>query len=333
MRRVAIVRLSSMGDIVHASPAIQMIRQAYPECKVDWFVDARFAEVLENHPGIHTLHALPLKQVAKTWNPVGLYRIVKSLRNSGMYDVVIDMQGLVKSALVTTYLEGRRHGFDKQSVRETWASVFYDTVSRISYDAHILKRNVRVVADALGLDGDTDGFSGDSPSLYFSDNVVDQAGVWHATDRKNVIFILGSSKAAKTYPKERYAELASALDVHVGLVWHGLEQKADAEWIAAHCPNTLLLPEMNLDLLKAVIAHADLVIGGDTGPTHMAWALKRPSVTLFGNTPLERFCLGTDINRCIAAQTVRHSRHFDRNDRLIGQIEPEEIASVAKGLL
>lgn len=323
--RIAIVRLSALGDIVNTAVVLQIIAKHYPDAAIDWLVEEAFAPVLENHPLLHSVIPVPLKRIKKTKSLSLLKETLRTLRSLDPYDHIIDAQGLLKSAIVTSVLKGKKHGFDRHSAREGIASLFYDTVSSIPYDMNVVRRNVMVIAEAL--------------HIPFSEELIAQkTAVFPNGPRPEYLpphaigCVIGASWPSKCYPKEQFALLCDLLPYPCYLIWGSPNEYEDAKWIAAHSANALIAPKMGLNTLIMFIAHCDLIIGNDTGPTHMAWAMNKPSITLFGPTT-ERMIYPTPINVGIKSPSNVDIFHIDRNDFTIAQIAPETILQKAKELL
>src|SRR3989339_940562 len=147
--RIAIVRLSALGDIVNTAVVLQIIRHHYPHAIIDWVVEEAFAPILNNHPLLNDVIAIPLKRIKKTKSFHLLRETINTLKSRPPYDQIIDAQGLLKSALVSSFLKGSVHGFDRHSGREAIAAWFYDTTSSIPYEMNVIKRNVLVITQAL----------------------------------------------------------------------------------------------------------------------------------------------------------------------------------------
>ena len=158
-----------------------------------------------------------------------------------------------------------------------------------------------------------------------------------AHGRKNIILVLGASRPNKVYPVERFVELVTALDrdfgAHCVLIWGNEQELAAAQYVAQHAPQTTISPKLSLNDLKALLAQADLVIGGDTGPTHCAWALNVPSITIFGNTPEYRNTWISDINRVVKSSSNVDPLRLDASDFSIREIPVQAILEQAKDLL
>lgn len=297
--KIAIVRLSALGDIIVGAVFLAAIKECLPNAQIEWFVDERFGAILEHSPYIDKLHPIALKSVLTTFNPLKIFKLFKSLR-AYEYDIIIDMQGLVKSALITQMLKApKKVGFDYASAREGLSAFFYSQKVSIAYDEPILKRNFTLLSQALNLpeNGISEGLSSRFKVFSYQDSPKINALNLNQNKPK-ILFVLETSKINKTYPTERFKELALALEnFQICLLWHADEDKANALYGALkNQRDVLLLPKLTLNEVKALLFKMDLIIGGDTGITHLAWALQKASITLYGNTPMERFKLESPIN-------------------------------------
>jgi heptosyltransferase-1 len=325
-KQIAIVRLSALGDIVNSAVVLQFIKQHYPDIKIDWFTEEVFAPLLQTHPLIDNVITLNLKKIKKQRSLAMLQETIHKLKETPHYDLVIDMQGLIKSALVSRYLGKKRHGFDKNSTRESIASLFYTSQSSIAYEANVIKRNCFVVADALDFTI-TDAMLLEKKRVFpitknFSFN----------TDKKHIAFVIGASWSSKIYPKEKMIELANALQECCHIIWGNEEEKKVAQEICQHSKYAKLAPKLSLDHLVSYISRMDLLIGNDTGPTHMAWAQNIPSITLLGPTTT-RMIYETPKNIGIKSPSKVNILKINKQDFSIKEIPYTEILNKAKGLL
>jgi heptosyltransferase-1 len=329
--KIAIVKLSAMGDIVHAMVVLQYIKKQIPKCQIDWIVEEIFVDVLKYNPHIDNILPINLKSIKKDKKQLfSQITLVKKYAQNN-YDLVIDAQGLVKSAIVSKIL-GKNCGFDKNSIREKIASYFYKKSFFIPYEENVIKRNYFLVMKSLKLNENILDLSTKESFLFFRKEDKEITLPFLSVKEKNIVYILGSSWKSKVYPKEKFVEIINKLDGNHLLVWGSDEEKKSAEYIARQC-NAKMLPKMTLNELKALISSANLVIGGDSGPTHMAWALNRPSITIFGPTPSYRNTLTTSINRVLDCGNKVDPKDLDKSDYCIREIQVEKILKIAKGLL
>ena len=328
--KIAIVKLSALGDIVHAMVVLQFIKQAIPNSSIDWIIEERFANILEHNPYIDIIHCVNLKALKK--DKLKFFEELNKLKKYAQnnYDIVIDMQGLLKSAIVSKIL-GPNVGFDKNSIREKIASLFYGKSFFVPYSENVILRNVHLVSSSLNIDVEENALSNKEIFLFFSEENMHKTTSYIKEEQKTIVHILGSSWDSKIYPKEKFIEIINALEGNHLLVWGNSEEETYAKYIAEHT-QAHLLPEMDLNELKALISKADLVIGGDSGPTHFAWAMNRPSITIFGPTPSKRNVLETKINKVIDCGKEIDPLKLNKKDFCIHHIDPKKIVKLAKGL-
>ncbi|GAA6848567.1 lipopolysaccharide heptosyltransferase I [Helicobacter pylori] len=331
--KIAIVRLSALGDIIVSAVFLALIKERFTNAQIEWFVDERFGAILEHSPYIDKLHSIALKSTLTTFNPLKIFKLFKSLR-AYEYDMVIDMQGLIKSALITQMLKApKKVGFDCASAREGLSAFFYSQKVSIAYNEPVLKRNFTLLSHALNLPKKeiSEGLSSRSKVFSYQDSPkIDALNL--NKNKPKILFVLETSKINKTYPIERFKELALALEnFQICLLWHASEDKATALYGALkNQRDVLLLPKLTLNEVKALLFKMDLIIGGDTGITHLAWALQKPSITLYGNTPMERFKLESPIN---VSLTGNSNANYHKKDFSIQNIEPKKIKECVLNIL
>ena len=149
--RIAIVKLSAMGDIVHAMIVLQYIKSFNQQITIDWIVEESFKDLLKFNPHVNKIHSVNFKDAKKNKSILALFKEFNRLRNHDFYDLVIDMQGLLKSAIVSKLLPSKQIvGFDKFSAREKLASKFYNKRFNFSYEANVIIRNIALIEFALG---------------------------------------------------------------------------------------------------------------------------------------------------------------------------------------
>ncbi|MCQ2919872.1 lipopolysaccharide heptosyltransferase I [Helicobacter pylori] len=331
--KIAIVRLSALGDIIVSAVFLAAIKERFADAQIEWFVDERFSAILEHSPYIDKLHPIALKSTLTTFNPLKIFKLFKSLR-AYEYDIIIDMQGLVKSALITQMLKApKKVGFDYASAREGLSAFFYSQKVSIAYDEPILKRNFTLLSQALNLPEKEISQGLSSRFKVFSYQDSPKINALNLNENKpKILFVLETSKTNKTYPTERFKELALMLEnFQICLLWHADEKKAITLYHALkHQRDVLLLPKLTLNEVKALLFKMDVIIGGDTGITHLAWALQKPSITLYGNTPMERFKLESPIN---VSLTGNSNASYHKKDFSIQNIDPKKIKECVLNLL
>ncbi len=329
--RIAIVKLSALGDIVHAMVALQFIKAQVPESQIDWIVEERFAGVLAHNPDLNQILTVNLKALKA--DKSGVFAELRKVRAFAdrHYDLVIDAQGLIKSAVVARLTGKLVAGFDAGSIRERAASWFYNQKVHCAYEANTIDRNARVLSRPLGFAISREQILNKKPFLFYRDAspCLDD---YLRQDRKNIVLVIGSTWESRNYPAESYVKVAEAMQQNCLVVWGSEQEKARAECMAARSAYVQVLPRLDLNSLKALIARADLLIGNDTGPTHMAWALNRPSLTIFGPTPVSRV-YQTDINRVVKSASQVNPYKLNKNDFSIREIDARVIIEQAAMLI
>ena len=208
--RIAIIKLSALGDIVHAMVALQYIKKYITGVKIDWLVEERFAGLLENNPDIDQILTVNIKGLKK--NPGSLISEIKKIRTyaDNNYDLVIDAQGLIKSAISARLLGNKVAGFDKNSIREEAAAWFYDVKINSPYDENTIDRNARVLSMPLGF-SITKAQIVEKKAFLVAKNPNPELNGFFPTNRKTIVFVIGSTWESRNYPAEKFVEIAQGL--------------------------------------------------------------------------------------------------------------------------
>jgi heptosyltransferase I len=328
---IAIVKLSSLGDIILGMPLLQLIRHQLPDCHITWVSDSRFADILDHQPDIQHVIKLDLKRLKKQFSLSGLAREYRNLTNAGPFDAVIDLHGMIKSAVTATILGGKRFGFDRRTLKEPLSNFLYHRTFPVPLELPAVCRNATLGMQSLGLAFDESDLSGIQPFLFWAEQDLAITDEFFSKERRNIIFVPETSANYKNYPPEKFARIATMLGENI-LICHGNQQEFEtASKISGFSPTVRVLPRLTLNQLKATIGRADLVIGGDSGPTHIAWACGVPSITLFGATPV---CIcPTPRNRVIKTSSPINHRRHDSSDMSLREIPEEAILHQARELL
>jgi lipopolysaccharide heptosyltransferase I len=275
MTRILIVRLGSLGDLVHTLPAVAALRRAWPAAEIDWLVDAAHEEFVRLATVVTAVIALEAP------TPGGWLNAVRRLR-ARRYDAALDFQGLVKSAALARLSGARRViGFDRQSLREAAAAPFYRERVIIPPGTHVIQKNLRL-ATAIGGSGDAIAFPLAEPVSAALDIVRSSAPDGF------VLLNPGAAWPNKRWPPERFGRLARWIrDQHrcrSVVVWGPGEREVAVEAVRQSAGAASLAPPTRLPDLVALARAARLMVSGDTGPTHIAAAVGTPIVALFGPT-------------------------------------------------
>ena len=291
--RILLVRLSSLGDILHALPALRSLRSAFPEARIDWLVEQRMKFLLRAVPGIDEIHAVDTRAWRKRpWSiqaAVDFWGLVRRLR-ARRYDLALDFQGLLKTGLLS-YLSGAkcRLGFSRELVRERPAHWFYTrTLDRPHAGAHVVRLNLALAQAAGGHE-----VSLLSP-LQTAEEDLCAIEILLGKEQLSSYVIInpGGGWATKRWSAASYGQLAGRIQRELDLavaVTTGPDEEHLYHEIRKHSGNPA--PRhfpVSFRQLIPLCLKASLFIGGDTGPFHLACALGTPVVGIFGPTSPER---------------------------------------------
>ena len=324
--KIAIVKLSALGDIIHTMIALQFIKNYYPDSKIDWFVDEQYKGVLEHNPYIREIHTVNFKKAKKEKSILLILKELKKVRALGEYDLVVDAQGLIKSAIVTRMISAKKYiGFGKKSIREPLASIFYNQKILIGYDENTIDRNIKVICGPLNIKVDREQIIDKQPFIFCANKN-------QLITKPYIVFVIGSTWESRNYPKEKFVEDVRKLNKKSIVIWGNSKEKEKAEWMEQQSSLIEVSQELNIDELKQLINHSILVIGNDTGPSHLAWGMNRPSIVLFGPTPINRV-YQTHINRVLKSSSKVNPFALDKADFSIKEIKVDDIVEISQELM
>ncbi len=275
--KVLVVKTSSMGDVIHTFPAIEDARRARPDIAFDWCVEEAFSPIVALHPAVEKIHTVAIRRWRKkpldgeTWRAIRAFRTAV---NDSRYDLVIDAQGLLKSALVARQAGAPIAGFDRTSAREPLAALFYRHRYGVARNLHAIERTRRLFGLALGYEPDLSSLDS---GLRPPDDTAD----------RTAFLLHGTSREDKKWPIADWVETARLL-VASGMIpvttWSNEREKTVAQAIVAAVPETVLVEKSPLGKIAPQIGRSMLVIGADTGLTHLASAYGLPTVAVFLTT-------------------------------------------------
>jgi lipopolysaccharide heptosyltransferase I len=282
-RRFLIVRLGSLGDVIHAIPAAAALRHAYPHARVDWVVDPRYVELLELVECLD--RRIPFDPRGLMRPGAGAWTMVRELRRN-QYDTVLDLQGLVKSGVLSRLVGARQTvGFSRGHLREPMARLFYTQAVDPGEARHVINKNLAL----LGPAGVTDR------TIRFPIAIPRTPVVTLAKERVGDDYAIVNPGAAwpnKRWPPDRFGAVAASMRHEFGLrsivLWGPGEEPLAQAVVAASDGAAELAPETTISDIVGVARGARLMISGDTGPLHIAGAVGTPIVALFGPTFPER---------------------------------------------
>lgn len=283
MNSFLIVRLGSLGDVIHGIPTAAALRVAYPHARIDWMVDPRYVDLLNLVDGIDRRVAVDPRTLLGS----GRSRFRETLRELRRmhYDAVIDLQGLLKSAVLSRLVKARwTIGFPREHLREPMARFFYTHTPRPRDAEHVVYKNLALLAP----------FKIDDRKLRFPINVPHTPTVESVIDRFGGYALLnpGAAWTNKRWPPERFGAVAAAIFEQFGMkslvLWGPGEQPLAQAVAAASSGAAEASPPTTIVDLVSLARGAQLMISGDTGPLHIAGAVGTPIVALFGPTFAER---------------------------------------------
>ncbi len=282
--RILLVKLSSLGDVVHNLPVASDIRRAFPDATIDWVTEAQYAPLVALHPAIHAVFPVHLRALKKAWwqpSRWSLFFDDKARLAAQRYDAIIDTQGLVKSALVARWANGPIAGFDRTSVREPFATHWYRQIFAVAREQHAVVRNRALAAGVLKMDV--------TPACDYGLVIPASAPTkqGQAIAKPYVVLMHATSRPDKTWPVASWVTLGRALNDRgwqVVLLSGNVDEHRRSGEIAAGLANARAVEAMPLNDVAVLLAGAHAVVGVDTGLAHLAVALNRPTVGIYLTT-------------------------------------------------
>lgn len=283
MKRILLVKTSSMGDVIHNLPVIADLRAQYPTAVVDWLVEESFADIPALHPGVNEVIPLAIRRWRKALLQADTWREIRALKQrlaQTPYDCVIDTQGLLKSAIFARLAHGLTCGYDRYSAREPLASYCYQQRFAVARDLHAVTRNRALVAKSLHyvVPGNLPDYGlkpgSDFPALK-------------ALSKPAIMALHGTSRDSKLWPVTHWVALGQALETmgfHLLLPWASQAEHQRALAIQSALRLAMVLPKLGLAEMAAVMHQATAAVGVDTGLSHLAAALNLPTIAIYTDT-------------------------------------------------
>ena len=290
--RILVVKLGSIGDIVHTLPAVAALRQAMPQAEISWVVERRSAEILRDNPILDRLIEVDTKALRRGLMSGETLRAprqqLRRLRASA-FDLAIDFQGLLKSASIARLSGARRvFGFSRDSLREPASRVLLSKSIPIPAKTHVIRKNLALLSGALDIPVPEDASNFSYPIATSSEHRAEALSAIEGLESGYVVLNPGGGWPTKLWSAERFGELADHLWSHLGL--HSLvtvgpgESELAEKVLQASRSGRARVVSPSLKGFYELAKGARLYIGGDTGPTHIAMAAGTPIVGLFGPT-------------------------------------------------
>ena len=285
MTDVLLVKMSSLGDVVHALPALTDAQRARPELRFDWVVEEAFVPIARLHPAVREVIPVALRRWRRApWQSRGEWRAFRDMLRARHYDVVLDAQGLLKSAFVAANGRGERVGLDGRSAREPLASVAYSRALHVPWGQHAILRLRQLFAAALDYPL-PDEAAANAP--VFGARAPALPGEHAAMSGRYLLLLHGTTWDNKLWPVAHWRALcarAAAAGWPVRVAYAGADEHARAQAIVAGCSGAELLPPSSLEALLPWLAHAGAVVSVDSGLGHLAAAFAVPTLMLYGPT-------------------------------------------------
>lgn len=286
MKRVLIIKMSSMGDVIHTLPALTDVQKHFPEIQFDWVVEPGFAEIPTWHHAVREVIKCPLRQWRKA--PLESYKkgewhaFIRRLRYT-QYDAIIDAQGLIKSALIAQFARGHRYGLNRKSAREPLASLFYNSSYGVEKNKHAVERTRQLFASVFH---------------YSTSNLPPNYGIDKSRlipmnyGDNTILFLHGTTWPTKHWPQsfwQRLSYIVSRAGFEVLLPWGNEIERERAQSIRDYNEQKglalpIVLPKLNLSEITTLIARAKGIVAVDTGLGHIAAAMGTPTISLYGPT-------------------------------------------------
>lgn len=296
--RVLLIKTSSMGDIIHTFPALTDAARAIPDIQFDWVVEEAFAEIPAWHERVEKVIPIALRRwrknlgAKKTWKEM---RHAQKILRGESYDLIIDAQGLIKSAFLSLFTRGERAGLDWGSARESFASLFYQKKCTVNFYQHAVVRMRQIFSRLLNY-----SYTDTTPDygLHRSDFLAEDP-------QRYLVFLHGTTWSTKLWPESYWLELAKLAEKRgfsVKITAGNSAEFARATRLAEACENVTLLPNLSIRKAATLIANAEAVVSLDTGFSHLAAALAVPNVSLYGPTNPELTGALGSSQICLSAQ-------------------------------
>jgi heptosyltransferase-1 len=275
MADILFIKTSSLGDVIHHMPALTEARRSRPGDRLAWLVEEAFAPLVRLHPAVDEVVPVAWRRWRKSlYAPATLREIAGNLRSlvSKSYDEVIDSQGLLRTAIMSRFARGRRHGYGSGSIKEPLAAAFYDVRHTVSRDLHAVERNRILTGRALGYEPQG------TPDFGLNRAKLAKPGPRYA------ILLHATARVEKQWPEQNWIALGRALSrdgLALVLPWGTDEERVRSERLAAALPNARVAERQPLDQVARLIAGSEFVVGVDTGLLHLAAALGVPLVAIF----------------------------------------------------
>ncbi len=279
--RILVVKLTSLGDVIHTLPAVTDASKRIAGIEVHWLVEENFKLIPAWHPAVSKIFTAATRRWRKQPNKfLGEASGLRKQLKSQSYDLIIDAQGLLKSSVLAKCANGTRVGYDKKSIKESLASRFYDKSFAVNKNDHAVTRTRSLFAQALDYQIPAD-----------LDYGIPETKFQQTAESNYLVFLHGTTWSSKQWPTQSWQKLVSIAhdnNYEVKLLWGNDSEYNRASEIAYGHENATVSPKMNLNEVANMISNASGVVAVDTGLGHLAAALSVPCVNLYGATDSAR---------------------------------------------
>ena len=288
--RIALIKMSSMGDVIHALPVVSDILRVHPDATIDWVVEPPFAPLARLHGGVNELLPVALRRWRREMRlpeTRAAFKRARAEMAKRHYDLILDLQGLLKSAWVGCWMHGLRAGYSSACARESLAAWVYQRRYTVDMNAHAIEKMRSLSAQALGYQAEgLPVFNLTAPPRN------ELAEVFPSLPNQYWVFLHATSRAEKRWPVAEsvaFLRAAAKRGQSVLLPWGSPAEQAAAHDLVAQAQHGAVLPAMDLHQCASLLGHADGVVGVDTGLTHLSAALEVPTIALFAATEAWRY--------------------------------------------
>jgi len=277
--RILLVKTSSLGDVLHNLPVVTDIRKHIPDASIDWVVEESFSALPKLHSRVNRIIPVALRRWRRSWwqSRSEMQAVFRELRAS-RYDLALDTQGLLKSALITRCAHTVRCGYDWSSAREPLSSLFYNRTFTVSKNQHAVERNRQLAGQALGY------IPQGAPD--YGIHASDIALTW-LPSQPFVVLLHATSRDDKLWAEPNWIELGNQMNrmgLRSILPWGNERERIRSERLCSRIPMAICIPRVNLNEAAAMLGQAKVVVGVDTGLSHLAAALDIPTIGIYTST-------------------------------------------------